>query len=166
GTASGISGSDVMGEDEPTGHRPPLRSAERARALAAAGTPGGSEDQRRRRVRHRIMRILLDDPVLYIERLEPLERNYLQQTIGSIAGWADDAGMVLERRAEGWALVDPDNLATDILFPEGNNLVKHAALLLVAALQPRWVPSGTVRHPRVAAETVIGDRLRANPIWA
>jgi uncharacterized protein (TIGR02678 family) len=143
-----------------------VRSLDRARELAGTGAPGVSEEQQRRRSRHRIMRMLLDDPVLYLHRLDPAERAYLQQTIGSFATWAEEAGMVLERRAEGWALIDPDDLATDVRFPEGNDLVKFAALLLLSALQPGTVPTGPVRHPRAAAHRVIADRLRVNPSWA
>jgi uncharacterized protein (TIGR02678 family) len=139
---------------------------ERARKLAAGGAPGASEEQLRRRARHRVMRILLDDPVLYLESLEPAERTYLQQAIGGITNWAAEAGMVLERRSEGWALIDPDNIATDMRFPEGNDQVKFAALLLLSALQPEDVPAGSVRLPRNSAERVIAARLRANPTWA
>jgi len=112
------------------------------------------------------MRILLDDPVLYLDSLSAGERAYLQQAIGGIANWAAEAGMVLERRAEGWTLIDPDDIATDTRFPEGNDLVKFAALLLLSALQPGRVPAAPVRHPRHSAERVIAGRLRANPTWA
>jgi uncharacterized protein (TIGR02678 family) len=161
--------------DEPGAPTPPaaddgdrftVRSLARVQALATSGAPGVSEEQQRRRARHRIMRMLLDDPVLYLDRLEADERTYLQQTIASIAGWVAEAGLVLERRAEGWAVIDPDDRATDIRFPEGNDLAKFAALLLLAALQPTGVPTGPVRHPRAAAEAVLAERLRANPGWA
>ena len=112
------------------------------------------------------MRTLLDDPVLYLGSLDAAERTYLQQSIGGIANWAVEAGMVLERRSEGWALIDPDGIATDVRFPEGNDLVKFAALSLLSALQPEAVPAGSVRYPRHGAERVIAGRLRANPTWA
>lgn len=143
-----------------------IQAIGKARVLAATGTPGTTDEQLRRRARHRIMRILLDDPVLYLSSLSPSERAYLQQAIGGIANWAAEAGMVLERRAEGWALIDPDDIATDMRFPEGNDLVKFAALLLLSALQPDHLPTGTVRCPRHSAERVIAERLRANPTWA
>ena len=144
----------------------PIRAIGKARLLAATGTPGTTDEQLRRKVRHRIMRILLDDPVLYLDSLSTAERAYLQQAIGGIANWAAEAGLVLERRAEGWALIDPDDIATDMRFPEGNDLVKFAALLLLGALQPEHVPAGPVRYPRHSAERVIAERLRANPTWA
>lgn len=147
----------------PDGHH---GAQEEAHPPAAAGGAAPSEDQLRRRARHRIMRILLDDPVLYLDRLDATERAYLHQTIGGIANWAAEAGMALERRSEGWALIDPDNIATDVRFPEGNDLVKFAALLLLSSLQPEAVPVGSVRYPRHSAERVIAARLRANPTWA
>jgi uncharacterized protein (TIGR02678 family) len=147
------------------GPRRSVRSLERVRALATAGAPTGSVEQRRRQSRHRIMRILLDDPVLYLDALSAAERDYLRATIGQLSGWAEETGMHLERRAEGWALVDPDGIATDVRFPEGNDQPKFAALLLLAALVPAAVPQVPVRHPRHAAELVIAARLRANPTW-
>jgi uncharacterized protein (TIGR02678 family) len=138
---------------------------EEALTLTSGGSAIG-EEQLRRRARHRIMRTLLDDPVLYLDSLDGAERAYLQQAIGGIANWAAEAGMILERRSEGWALIDPDDIATDVRFPEGNDHVKFAALLLLGALQPTDIPTGPVRHPRHSAERVIASRLRANPTWA
>jgi uncharacterized protein (TIGR02678 family) len=143
-----------------------VRSLARVHALATSGAPGVSGEQQRRRARHRIMRILLDDPVLYLDRLTADERTYLQQTIASISGWTAEAGLVVERRAEGWAAIDPDHAATDVRFPEGNDLAKFAALVLLAALQPDHTPLGLVRHARATADAVLADRLRANPGWA
>jgi uncharacterized protein (TIGR02678 family) len=128
--------------------------------------PAASDDQVRLRARHRIMRILLDDPVLYLGQLSAAERSYLQQTIGGITNWVAEAGMVLERRAEGWAAIDPDSIATDPRFPEGNDIVSFAGLLLLSAFQPETVPDVPVRHPLHSAERVIAGRLRTNPTWA
>jgi len=143
-----------------------LGAVEYAHPPVTADAAAATDEQLRRRARHRIMRILLDDPVLYLDHLNATERTYMNQTIGGIANWAAEAGMVLERRSEGWALIDADNIATDVRFPEGNDLVKFAALLLLSALQPETVPVGTVRYPRHSAERVIDARLRANPTWA
>jgi len=143
-----------------------LSSLHRSRVLAASGAAVGSEEQARRRVRHRIMRRLLDDPVLYLDSLDATERSYLQATVASISTWAREAGMVLERRAEGWALIDPENVATDVKFPEGNDIIKHAALLLLDTLLPGRVPDGDVRHPRQTAALAVATRLRANRSWA
>lgn len=154
---------DASDEKRP---RRPVRSLEQVQALATVGTPTGSVEQRRRQSRHRIMRILLDDPVLYLDSLSAAERDYLRTTIGQLSGWAEQTGLHLERRAEGWALIDPDGTVTDLRFPEGNDQPKFAALLLLAALIPVDVPNVPVRHPRQAAELVIAARLGANPTWA
>jgi uncharacterized protein (TIGR02678 family) len=162
-------------DDPDAGHRagtadlPEARgipALQRSLALAASGTSAGSAEQSRRRVRHRIMRRLLDDPVLYLDTLDDVERSYLQATVASITTWIREAGMVLERRSEGWAVIDPDDTTTDVRFPEGNDVIKHTALLLIDTLLPTAVPAGPVRHPRRAAELAVADRLRANPGWA
>jgi uncharacterized protein (TIGR02678 family) len=149
-----------------TGNATGLTGANEEALSLTSGGPAIGEEQLRRRARHRIMRTLLDDPVLYLDSLDGAERAYLQQTIGGIANWAAEAGMILERRSEGWALIDPDDIATDVRFPEGNDHVKFAALLLLGALQPADVPAGPVRYPRHNAERVIAGRLRANSTWA
>ena len=73
--------------------------------------------------------------------------------------------MVLERRAEGWALIDPDDIATDMRFPGGNDLVKFAALLLLGALQPDRVPAGPVRYPRHSAATAPAAQGQADGLY-
>ena len=139
---------------------------ERALSLASAGGPSVSDEQQRRRSRHRIMRRLLDDPVVYYSDLDKPERSYLVATIGVIGTWVREAGMVLERRAEGLAVIDPSQKATDVRFPEGNDVVKFGALLLLTALVPDEVPDGPVRYLRHSVQRVIADKLTANPTWA
>jgi uncharacterized protein (TIGR02678 family) len=160
----------VTGQQSENGALPETRgipALQRSLALAASGTATGTEEQLRRRVRHRIMRRLLDDPVLYLADLDNVERRYLQVTVTSISTWVREAGMELERRSEGWAVIDPDDVATDVRFPEGNDVVKHAALLLVAALAPADRPTtAAVRHPLRSAELVLAERLRTQPSWA
>ena len=113
----------------------PVRPTAPARDEDYVGRPA-TETQRRLRVRHRLMRRLLDDPVIYYDQLNAAEREFLT----SITGWAvrrlSDVGFEVERRAEGWLLVDPDSIATDVTFPAGETggNVKQAALLLLDAL--------------------------------
>jgi uncharacterized protein (TIGR02678 family) len=164
------SGQPVTGKRPESGELPETRgipALQRSLALAASGTGIGTEEQLRRRVRHRIMRRLLDDPVLYLADLDDVERGYLQVTVASITTWVREAGLELERRSEGWAVIDPDDIATDVRFPEGNDVVKHAALLLVAALAPGDPPATAAqRHPLRSAELVLAERLRTQPSWA
>jgi uncharacterized protein (TIGR02678 family) len=97
-----------------------------------------TEEGERLHARQAVFRRLLDDPVVYLEDLDPRAREWL----GHGSGFAyerlqDDLGLVVERRAEGLAGIDPEGTLTDSAFPEGNSTVKHAALLLCEWLADR-----------------------------
>lgn len=97
-----------------------------------------TDEGQRLRARHRVMRRLLDDPVVYLEDLTDRERDWLMHSLGHVhAVLEHDVGLVLERRAEGAIAVDPDRELTDETFPDGNSTVKHAALLLAEVLTDR-----------------------------
>lgn len=103
-----------------------------------------TDEGERLRARHRVMRRLLDDPVVYLEDLSDRERDWLMHSLGHVhAVLEHDVGLVLERRAEGAIAVDPDRELTDETFPDGNSTVKHAALLLAERLTDR---ARTVRN--------------------
>lgn len=92
----------------------------------------------RLKARHRVMRRLLDDPVVYLDDLDDRERDWLRHSLGHVhATLEHDVGLLLERRAEGAIAVDPDRELTDETFPDGNSTVKHAALLLAEQLTAR-----------------------------
>lgn len=95
-----------------------------------------AEAQRNLWLRHSVTRRLLDDPVVYGEELTDSQRAYLTSPTGRrlVREVAEEAGFVLEGRAEGWLLVDPDAIATDARFPEERSNAKHAALLLLDQL--------------------------------
>ena len=112
------------------------------------------------------MRCLLNDPVVYYADLDEADLSYLAAAVGAVGTWVREAGMVLERRAEGMAVIDPSLKATDVRFPEGNDVVKFAALLLLGALVPDEMPTGPVRYLRHSVQRVIADKLAANPTWA
>jgi uncharacterized protein (TIGR02678 family) len=89
-----------------------------------------TEDGQTLRTRHRLARMLADDPVLYVDRLTEDERVYFHRQRGWLEGRiADYAGLVPERRAEGTACIEPDRTLTDLPFP-ANSTNKQAALLL------------------------------------
>lgn len=117
-----------------------------------------TEEGVRLRARHRVMRRLLDDPVVHYDDLDEAERDWLRYSLGHVHAVLDhDVGLVLERRAEGAIAVDPERELTDETFPDGNSTVKHAALLLAEQLTAR------VRATRSADRTlpdpapVVGD---------
>jgi uncharacterized protein (TIGR02678 family) len=103
---------------------------------AAADDPDADEQQRNRWRRHSLARRLLDDPVVHLDELSDGQRDYLTSQAGRqwLRTRIADAGFVLEERAEGWAAIDPDALATDRVFPAPGDNAKQAALLLLDRL--------------------------------
>lgn len=97
-----------------------------------------TDDGQRLGARHRVMRRLLDEPVTYYDDLDERERDWLTHSLGHVHEVCDrDVGLVVERRAEGLATVDPARELTDETFPDGGSTVKHAALLLAEQLCAR-----------------------------
>lgn len=93
--------------------------------------PAYTEDEVNRRLRHAVTRRLLCDPVVYYDELPEAERNYLLsgQRVLVTRRIHEATGLVPELRAEGIAMVDPDDQLTDLRMPEqGTN--GHATLLL------------------------------------
>lgn len=96
--------------------------------------PPTTDDQRNQRIRHRLTRQLLDEPVLYYAELDEAERAYLiSQRAAVTARITELTGLVAEVRAEGIAMVDPFDGLTDVRMPE-NGTVGHATLLLAEYL--------------------------------
>ena len=115
---------------------------ERLRALAEEDLAANSDEARHRRLRVRLFRQLLDDPVLYYSELTDLEREYLDHQRGSILPEIESAtGLVREVRAEGIAMTDPTGSLTDYGLPE----------------------EGTDGHLTLLLATFLADRLRASP---
>lgn len=92
--------------------------------------PATTDELRNRQIRHRITRRLLDEPVLYYDELTEVEHTYLTGQRTSITGKITAlTGLVAEVRAEGIAMVDPNDDLTDVRMPEvGTD--GHAALLV------------------------------------
>jgi uncharacterized protein (TIGR02678 family) len=121
-----------------------------------------SEAQHTLRLRHAVFRRLLDDPVVHRDELTDAELGYLTSPTGRrlLRDAAEQAGMVLEERAEGWLLVDPDGVATDTRFPDDGHAGVAALVLLDVLLA---APGGlTDEQLVVEAEGV----LRREPRWA
>jgi uncharacterized protein (TIGR02678 family) len=98
---------------------------------------GQGEEARNRQIRHRLMRRLLDDPVVYYDDLEGDERAYLVSQRPHLLRLIEEAtGLVGEVRREGVALVDPDGALTDLGMPE-QGTEGHVALLLAEFLAQR-----------------------------
>jgi uncharacterized protein (TIGR02678 family) len=122
-----------------------------------------SETQRNLWARHSLIRRLLDDPVVYREEMTAGQAAYAASLTGRqiIRRAAEEAGFVLEERAEGYLLVDPDAIATDARFPGDSSHAKVAALLLLDLLT---ATAGPLRAADVTAEAA--RLLERFPRWA
>ncbi|MFD7289513.1 TIGR02678 family protein [Streptomyces sp. NPDC059863] len=100
----------------------------------AAETAMESDELRFRAIRHRLTRLLLDDPVLYYDELSDAELAYLtRQRAFILARITELTGLVAEVRAEGIAMVDPFDELTDVRMPE-QGTHGHITLLLAEHL--------------------------------
>ncbi|GAA3660768.1 hypothetical protein GCM10022224_025170 [Nonomuraea antimicrobica] len=134
-------------------------------ALTVEARYGGdepTETQRNLWARHSLIRRLLEEPAVYRDELTPAQAAYAASLTGRrlLRRAAEEAGFVLEERAEGFLLIDPDAIATDARFPDDGSHAKVAALLMLDLL----VTSGPVTAARLDAEAA--RLLRRFPQWA
>jgi len=131
---------------------------------------GEGRDERRRRTRHRVTRMVLERPCVLLSDLDDEERAWLQRNGARLAGDVERlTGLTLERRREGVALIDTEGDASDRAFPARGSPAQLGLLLgdaLTTAEQApalAVLPSGPVTHHRLA--TVIdGARSASAPI--
>jgi uncharacterized protein (TIGR02678 family) len=103
-------------------------------------------------VRARLVRALLDDPVLYFEELTVEERSYLERHRTYLLQQIREAtGLVPEIRREGIAMVDDAGSLTDLRLPE-EGTDGHVALLLAAFLSEQLRNNRNVVVPFSAVE--------------
>jgi uncharacterized protein (TIGR02678 family) len=96
-----------------------------------------SDDLRNQALRRRLTRRLLEDPVVYYEELDEDEHAYLLSQRHAITRRiADATGLVPELRAEGIAMVDPEDELTDVRMPE-QRTDGHVTLLVAEYLARR-----------------------------
>jgi uncharacterized protein (TIGR02678 family) len=101
-----------------------------------------TDELRNQALRRMLTRRLIDEPVLYYDELAEDERAYLVAQRHNIAGRVSEAtGLVPELRAEGIAMVDPDDELTDVRMPE-QRTDGHVTLLVAEYL------AGRARAPR------------------
>src|SRR5205807_9966327 len=104
---------------------PPALASDRAR-LSDEVYPATDEGERLR-ARHRVVRTLLDEPVLYYEDLSAREQEWLEHSRGHLYRLLEeDVGLALERRREGILGVDPAGMLTYTLFPDGGSKIGRA----------------------------------------
>jgi uncharacterized protein (TIGR02678 family) len=108
-----------------------------------------------RRLRHRLLRRLLEEPVLYLADLEAAELAYLQSQRHRLVRLATDAtGLEVEVRREGLALLDAGGVLTDETFP-ASGTAAHAALLLGEFLTGSARGSGRDEAPTAVDRTTV-----------
>jgi uncharacterized protein (TIGR02678 family) len=96
-----------------------------------------SDDLRNQALRRRLTRRLLEDPVVYYGELDEDERAYLLSQRHAITRRIEEAtGLIPEMRAEGIAMVDPDDELTDVRMPE-QRTDGHVTLLVAEHLAHR-----------------------------
>ncbi|MFI9463261.1 TIGR02678 family protein [Streptomyces xiamenensis] len=96
-----------------------------------------SDELRNRALRHSLTRRLLDDPVLYYDELTEAETGYLTSQRGRLTRRISEfTGLVPEVRAEGIAMVDPDDQLTDLRMPD-TGTDGHVTLLVAEYLAGR-----------------------------
>ncbi len=96
-----------------------------------------SDELRNQALRRRLTRRLLEDPVVYYDELLEDERAYLLSQRHAITRRiADATGLIPEMRAEGIAMVDPEDELTDVRMPE-QRTDGHATLLVAEYLARR-----------------------------
>lgn len=108
---------------------PDLRIEQLEAALHESPT-AYTDEESNRQLRHAVSRRLLMDPVVYYDELGEAERAYLtSQRVPLTRRLCEATGLVPELRAEGIALVDPEDELTDVRMPE-QGTDGHATLLL------------------------------------
>lgn len=96
-----------------------------------------TEEGRVRRRRHRVMRALIEQPVVEVDDLTAEEREYLTRQRPRIERvLADHVGLSLEVRAEGWVAVDDDGGLSDLCWPDYGT-AEVAALRICDELRAR-----------------------------
>jgi uncharacterized protein (TIGR02678 family) len=96
-----------------------------------------SDELRNQALRRRLTRRLLEDPVVYYDELDEDELAYLLSQRHAITRRiAEATGLIPEMRAEGIAMVDPQDELTDVRMPE-QRTDGHVTLLLAEYLARR-----------------------------
>ncbi|MFC8847985.1 MULTISPECIES: TIGR02678 family protein [unclassified Micromonospora] len=112
------------------------------------------DDARNRALRHRLTRLLLEQPVVYRDELSDVELAYLtSQRHALLHRITEFTGLVAEVRAEGIAMVDPDDELTDVRMP-AEGMQSHLTLLLaerIAGADAGVRVSALHRHTRELA---------------
>jgi uncharacterized protein (TIGR02678 family) len=96
-----------------------------------------SDELRNQALRRRLTRRLLENPVVYYDEIDEDERAYLLSQRHAMTRRITEAtGLICEMRAEGIAMVDPDDQLSDVRMPE-QRTDGHVTLLVAEYLASR-----------------------------
>jgi uncharacterized protein (TIGR02678 family) len=106
-----------------------------------------TDEGRTRRRRHRVMRALVEQPVVYVDDLDEGDVDYLTRQRARIERVLRDwVGLDLEVRAEGWVAVDFDGGLSDVSWPDYGT-AETTALRLCDELRARRLRHDTKEWP-------------------
>jgi len=130
-------------------------TAVRVRNLTSDSIPVTDQD-RSQLLRSKLIRLLLDDPVVYFEKLSDEEKNYLERHRNHLLREIQDGTELLsEVRHEGIAMVDQSGDLTDIPLPDRG----YEGLLMLQLVQ--WLAECFKQNPdRVFAPSEIDAQVR------
>jgi uncharacterized protein (TIGR02678 family) len=118
-----------------------LVSGPLSQATDPAGLIEKAAETQQQGPRHRVRRLLVETPVVYTDDLTEEELDWLRRSQRREQRILEDfTGLTAEIRAEGVALIDPEQELTDTQFP-GTGTVAWAALLLVGRLAAELAPA-------------------------
>lgn len=129
------------------------------------------QSQRNLRARHRILRRLVDDPVMDLKELSAPELHYLQSPSGreKIMKALAKAGFICERHTDTWLAIDPSLESSDVpaLFGMRPSVVQQVACLLLMKLVDVDKRGSRVGLPRSveALESDLASHMERNPKW-
>ena len=127
-----------------------------------------TDDARNRSLRRILTRRLRDDPVVEYTTLTENESAYMANQRRAITDRITDAtGLVAEVRAEGIAMLDPEDGLTDVRMPEGG-APGHLALLVATRLasEGRMTQEAVVSYVSEMCETnatIWGSTIQSRP---
>ncbi|GAB3868183.1 TIGR02678 family protein [Dactylosporangium cerinum] len=125
-----------------------------AAPIGRAANPEEFMAAEQRTTRHAVRRRLVECPVVYVDDLTARERAWLRkEQRRDERAFAEYTGLHAELRAEGAALLDPDDDLSDVDFP-GTGTVAQAALLTVEALAGALAPEVSRTGPPVVGVPV------------
>ena len=158
--AAMLHGSRSPSDIEATAQRS-IRNSLAERAARLVDHPAlPSEDARLQQIRSRLVRALLDDPILYFRDLNDEERKYLERHRGYLVRQICEAtGLIAEIRGEGIALVDDTGDLTDLKLPD-DGTAERLSLMLVQWCAEYLRTGSEAALPVSAVEEHIRDLIR------